>query len=170
MRYLWGALGAMHLTEPILSILQRPSTQPRQVNSPAGTKKPMAASMFLEFTEQSGKKGACVWVSSPNEDLMSYHFLHPIKGLAACQLHKWPLLVRTLTVKYLQTTKEEHRFEKTGQTLAHFPDPLGGLISENMDIKKLKFLNNQNAQMHLSHPFSVQLNIFGIILFKIFKL
>ena len=100
-------LGAMHLTEPIFSILQRPSllAQPRQVNSPAGTKKPMAASMFLEFTEQSGKKGACVWISSPNEDLMPYHFLRSIKGLAACQLHKWPLLVRTLTVKYCKPQK-----------------------------------------------------------------
>ena len=36
--------------------------------------------------------------------------------------------------KILQTTKEEHHFEKTGQTLAHFPYPLGGSISENMDI------------------------------------
>lgn len=58
---------------------------------------------------------------------MAYHFRPSMKGLAEHQPRKWPSLVLTLIVKYLQTTKEEHRFlKKIGQTLAHFSDPLGG--------------------------------------------
>lgn len=45
------------------------------------------------------------------------------------------------------------------------PDPLGGPILENMDLKA-KVFENQNAQMHLSHPFSVQLNVLALFYLK----
>lgn len=101
---------------------------------------------------------------------MSYHFLlHPIKGLAGCQLHKQTSLVLTLVVKYLQTTKEEcHCFKKKRSKTRSFPRPTWRKDLGNHVQLKAKDFEKSKCTNAFKSSLSVQPNIFGIILFKIF--